>query len=67
MAEASLGAAHPDAIVTLANYGLVLRKLGRKVDAKRVEAHLRELRTQSRGNDPGDFAVDWRELHKRAR
>src|SRR5262249_18374748 len=62
IAETSVGAAHPEAIVALDNYGEVLRKLHRKAEAKKVEARVRELRARSGEENPGKYAVDWREL-----
>ena len=64
--EQSLGEAHPDVVATLSNYSVVLRKLRRKAEARRLDARVRALRAKSDADGPPRFEVDWRDPQRPA-
>jgi len=65
--ERVLGPAHPDVVMTLQHYAVLLRKLHRKAEARKVEARVRELRAKSEEENRGRFEVDWRDLKDRSK
>ena len=65
-AEASVGADHPDTARILERYSEVLRRTGRKAEAKKATERAVTIRASSAGqtNENG-FTVDWRDSRQR--
>jgi tetratricopeptide (TPR) repeat protein len=65
-AEASVGADHPDTARILEQYSEVLRRTGRKAEAKKAAQRAVAIRASSasQANENG-FTVDWRDIPQR--
>ena len=65
--EHSLNPSHPAVVSTLADYAMLLRKLHRNGEARRLEARVRALCAKSDSDNPARFEVDWTDLRRPAK
>src|SRR5581483_8801177 len=59
--EKALGPEHPDIAPVLFNYAMLLRRIGRKSQARELDSRARRIRTAYSGT-PAAQTVDYREL-----